>query len=379
MAAPKNISQTDVDEMVRLYNNNVKQREIAKIFNIDESCIGYHLKRRGVLVKNKNYFTKEEISLIIKFYLSGMNTNDLAKQFDTKVRSIVHLLHRQNIPVKRHKPTSSFAKLNIPDSEVLQKYEELQNSRAVAEFYGTNYAVINKILSRNNVDSFRVNLRNFLLEHKEYIIDRYTNGDGIGINTIAAELEIDRDTLYKTLKRWGIVMDERSRNRKIIEKNKEQIYSLYYNDFLSIREISDIYNIGECVINGVFTKYGWQKRQNFCNTSIERKTKAMLENLKIDFVLQFPIERMKFDFYLPKHNLLIETHGDYWHGNPREYKVEELDDIQKKNVKRDVAKKNLADKYNHKLVIFWEWDINNRLDAVKEIISNEVNFKQQYD
>lgn len=79
------------------------------------------------------------------------------------------------------------------------------------------------------------------------------------------------------------------------------------------------------------------------------------------------------DNYLIEHNLIIEVMGDYWHANPFKYK--QLNNLQKKNIRRDKAKHTfLLDYYDINVLYLWENDIlkNPELCAllIKSYITN---------
>ena len=52
-------------------------------------------------------------------------------------------------------------------------------------------------------------------------------------------------------------------------------------------------------------------------TSIEIKVEEYLKTLNINFKYNFILDKKyQFDFLISDKNLIIETHGDYWHANP---------------------------------------------------------------
>ena len=71
----------------------------------------------------------------------------------------------------------------------------------------------------------------------------------------------------------------------------------------------------------------------------------MLVELKIQFINQHPLNGYLYDFYLPKHNLLIEVDGDWFHCNPDVY-PEAIHEIQKFVIEND-ERKNLVAKENN--------------------------------
>ena len=58
-----------------------------------------------------------------------------------------------------------------------------------------------------------------------------------------------------------------------------------------------------------------------------------------------------------KSNILIEVDGDFWHANPLIYDLKKLHIIQEVNLKNDKLKNELAQKFDIKLIRFWETDI----------------------
>lgn len=83
-------------------------------------------------------------------------------------------------------------------------------------------------------------------------------------------------------------------------------------------------------------------------TSIEIKTSAALSIAGVEYTDQYrPAGYSRvYDFFIPP-NILIECHGDYWHGPKRP-----------KNQKRDIEKKLWAKENGYYLVVLWEHEIN---------------------
>jgi len=89
-----------------------------------------------------------------------------------------------------------------------------------------------------------------------------------------------------------------------------------------------------------------------------------LVELNIQFINQHPLNGYLYDFYLPKHNLLIEVDGDWFHCNPDVY-PEAIHEIQKFVKVNDESKNKVAQENNTPLLRFWEKDINDNPDVVK--------------
>lgn len=107
------------------------------------------------------------------------------------------------------------------------------------------------------------------------------------------------------------------------------------------------------------------------NTLPERLLAEKLMELAICFISQYPIDRMKVDFYLPDINTVIEVYGDYWHANPQKYgdALIPLNQTQIKNIRRDKARLAYLRKCGYSVCVFWECDIKKDLDSLMATIN----------
>jgi len=95
-------------------------------------------------------------------------------------------------------------------------------------------------------------------------------------------------------------------------------------------------------------------------TVIEKKIEEILKEFNIRYLSQYPMLGIAIvDFYLPDHHVIIEADGDYWHNYP--YGTEK-DHIRDKEFQNN----------HYKVLRFWERDIYNNLEEVKEKIIREV-------
>ena len=99
-------------------------------------------------------------------------------------------------------------------------------------------------------------------------------------------------------------------------------------------------------------------------TSIEIKMAEELQLRGIEFEEQYNLDD-KFlpDFYLPRHGIIIECDGDYWHSLP-------------KVVERDVRKNEYIKSKGISLYRFRESEINESVEACVDIVLAEINEKE---
>ncbi len=85
------------------------------------------------------------------------------------------------------------------------------------------------------------------------------------------------------------------------------------------------------------------------NTSIELLVEEQLKRWDLEYDKHIPLCKIgNVDFFLPRHNIIIECDGDYWH-NPKYFPETAQND----------ATKNLVWNFNgYKVFRFWEHEIN---------------------
>jgi very-short-patch-repair endonuclease len=108
-------------------------------------------------------------------------------------------------------------------------------------------------------------------------------------------------------------------------------------------------------------------------TAPEKTMKKMLKEIGVEFEAQKIIGNKIFDFYIPCINLLIEVDGDYWHANQEKYDEEDLNSIQKRNIRVDEYKNTLASGRGYELLRVWESELKNDYERIKKMISNKIN------
>lgn len=104
----------------------------------------------------------------------------------------------------------------------------------------------------------------------------------------------------------------------------------------------------------------------------EREFKKLLKELGVKHEVQKIVGKKIFDFYLNEYNLLVEVDGDYWHYNANTIKTENINNIQKRNIKNDIYKNSLATGFGYKIERVWESDLKNNYKEVKKRFKNII-------
>lgn len=100
----------------------------------------------------------------------------------------------------------------------------------------------------------------------------------------------------------------------------------------------------------------------------------ILNKMDIEYNEEKTVWYWSFDFYLPKYDLYIEVDGDYFHTNPKFYPDGPKTKTQWKNFYIQKKKDKYCVDNNISLLRFWECDILNLPDNIKERI--ECKLKQ---
>jgi len=106
-------------------------------------------------------------------------------------------------------------------------------------------------------------------------------------------------------------------------------------------------------------------------TGIEKKIESALIDLEIPYRYSFILKNRQFDFKVYD-DIIIECHGDFWHGNPEIYgegeNMKKLSETQIMKRKDDVIKTALVQEHNFILYVFWEKDIEENFEHIFEIL-----------
>lgn len=107
-------------------------------------------------------------------------------------------------------------------------------------------------------------------------------------------------------------------------------------------------------------------------TTTEVAICVALDALGIEHHSQYRPEKVRlvFDEFIPP-NRVIEINGTYWHGDPRFYEAEALNDIQKQAQQRDQYKMIWALEHGYRLSVIWEADIQEM--GAEEAIGRALN------
>lgn len=99
-----------------------------------------------------------------------------------------------------------------------------------------------------------------------------------------------------------------------------------------------------------------------------------LDKLGIEYIWQFEAKDIGrfYDFYLPKHNLIVEIDGSFYHSDPRVVKESEMSPMQKRNKMVDEYKNKWALAHGIPIMRIWEKDIRETPDKVMKELKGRL-------
>jgi len=103
---------------------------------------------------------------------------------------------------------------------------------------------------------------------------------------------------------------------------------------------------------------------------IEQAVQRMLCDAGLEFEYSVILGFKQFDFGNKQRRILIEVHGDYWHGNPEIYGdgKRPLNDIQRNRMDADESKRIWAEEHGFRLIVVWERQLKaNNTSWLKEV------------
>lgn len=106
-------------------------------------------------------------------------------------------------------------------------------------------------------------------------------------------------------------------------------------------------------------------------SALEIKVEKILKELSISFNDQCVLGtdfNFRADFVIGK--VVIEAHGDYWHGNPIHYPIP--NDMQKIAILKDVIKKEYFESLGYIVYEIWESEVYNDYEKVKNFIAQII-------
>lgn len=300
--------------------------EISKNYQRSNLAIYNKLKERNINLSNINYsyWSKEQEEWLNENYNKYSNNkliNYLNKDLDDiRLKSIQLNLGKKNSnPSKMNKKSSKFVKphnWSKDEEDYLMKNFQLLSFDEMEKTLGLTKRAI------------------------------YSKADKLGLKRNNIRIKKDSFTIYEleTLKTYYRQLPMKELLKLLPRKTEDQIN----------RKAKSL------------------KLHKIKQTLPEEKVENILIELNVSYEQQvkfnFNIKYYLCDFKISD-KFIIEVQGDYWHGNPKLYSENSLNDLQKDMIKRDIDKKYELEQLGYEVIYIWEYDLIHDYEKCRSILS----------
>lgn len=284
--------------------------------------------------------------------------------------------------VERKKLSSKHSQLrwwvstNELDAKIIDKIEKYlynlgkQMSDKLSEHYSSEEGDITREKLRKRSEKWAPIIGKMNSERwndDEWKSNEMKRRDESGFYTTVAEKNRKRMGDVEYYENFMKAMNNPDRIKKISESSKKMWKRMKHD------KPDEYYKIINSGPNKNFTVNGYNMNM------VEYITATTLNEMELDWVYEkdFDFGGKVYipDFFIPSCNLIIECYGDYWHANPDIYssgqtifKHLSVDDIWKK----DDIRKNTFISNGYSFLSFWESDIKNNINKIKETICQNI-------
>lgn len=244
----------------------------------------------------------------------------------------------KSVPAKEYIIKSEFLcrscrQLGSKNSQFGKKWDNERRSKRSDEMYGDKNPMYGKSFFDVWVEKFGLTHSNQLLDEHRFKSRKTGESNGMFRKSFF-DVWYEKYGLEKANE---MMLDWKEKKSEWLKKNPE-----HHN---------------KMIINSHLRKYR--------KTSIEKILESHLKEKKVNYKYNFILDnKYQFDFLIKEMNLIIETHGDYWHANPKYYSDDDtskkpLNETQKYKINLDEIKYNYVKNIGYNIVCLWETDIKN--------------------
>lgn len=140
------ITKDKYPEIIDLYTSGYKQKDIAAIYNVDQTTISDILTKLGVhsLNNGRRVVNVNEYDNIITMYLNGMKQKDIASQYNVSSSVIGTILRNNNV----HPRTRLSEKTR---NDIIDMYLSGKNKKYISDTINVSYGTVSRVLKENSI------------------------------------------------------------------------------------------------------------------------------------------------------------------------------------------------------------------------------------
>lgn len=209
-------------------------------------------------------------------------------------------------------------------------------------------------------------------ERLEIVQDRYQE---LTKEELATELDVSISTIDRMRCKLGLS------KTPAWSAGDHQVLKDFYKT-RPVQEVAKMVGRSEKAVRGAAHWHGYSRRRKE-HTQPEIAVSAALSDLGVVYSRQHRLLRNEYDrlgrqqyyrpdFLLEASSVVIEVHGDYFHGNPIKFPNGPVNKMQDRAFRRDFRKAVWYSKNGYKLVVVWESECSD-FEALKETLSDKID------
>ncbi len=263
------ISSKKVLEILKLYQEGMSIPDIERKLDVSKTSIRAKLKKYGVTIVKAKIETKriantKQMSEIQKLHEEGVSISKLALIYDVSIPTVSRTLRRMKNPLVIRTLTDD-EKL-----EICKLYKKNFSSGEISEKLLTSETTVRKVLKANNIE-IRKQGHGLISGQDEKIIKKYKKGTNMA--DLSKKYNVSRQIISEMLREHDIEIV--NLEKKIDWDREPEVVRFYVDDFLSIREIAEKYDVAHAIIYNILVKHKVEIRRVFRKMTEEDKIEIM--------------------------------------------------------------------------------------------------------
>ncbi len=290
--------------------HNYNKEDIRHIFPhlfLEEKEYDYGYETRVCVICNKEYDFKKNVDNPKKRTCSKKCTQELIKMKRVVVKK----------PVEKKEKKGIVYKINLDNEEIKRLYvEEKMSTLDIADRMGTYKKMVRQRLLDMGVE-MRTTGESKSLYFKNNPDKNPNNMYGVKEKQVQVQIELYKDEEYKNMRVEKLITGQKNMSEESKTKWKDS------------KKKQMLSRTPEQVFNQLMKQYDTKRKNGTFNcTGIENKYAAYLDSQGIEYIREYIIptggKRYRYDFYIPKDNLLVEVNGTGTHADPEKYNGEDV-------------------------------------------------------
>ncbi len=339
------------------YTTIMKRRTKANAIVDKDSCKDCKFKKRedvsmakyGVKNSSQKPEVRKKISDANSDRLKSEEFKQQAKQ--TNLRKYGSTSAMQNEDIKRKHKEVFLQKYGVENPSMVEEFRQ-KRMNTCKERFGYEYASQSDKGKQLIKDGFQ----------RKYGVDNAFQNEDVKIKI--KEVTQERYGVDHHMQRPGVATEVQKKGLET--KIKQGDVKVYNNDTYPV--IAKSIGFSSSHFYTLVKKYGIEKSITLVphQSSLEVQMQILLDEIDIKYQKQFRVGRKIADFFIPSHNLIIETDGLYWHSDAI---------LTDKNY--HVDKRQLYIDEGYAPLFFREDELNKKMDVVKSILFGKFGMTQK--